>query len=355
MNNEIVVRSFSDLKSYFEAKEHDNLIYLNNEFINRLDYNDDNQSNNFDKINNNNILSTVNVLTTTSQLGSGGSRLQAVLTPEKRTALKNGTAHLCSFHKNGEIFPKFVYASGKSEFISLESIQKLPNFANIMMTLNMMQMQQTLQSIHELLMDFIQETNRQLERLIRDHHDNHMNFVETVKLDFETFLKENNADYRNFLLHSINEAFPVVCQDIKNNLKDLQIIYDQIEKVHSVENMHDLMVKQDNLINYIQEGIYGLIVLSNIELYIEYERNKDKPIVEQNDSLFTIQDKYLNFFVNNFTEKRLNLLSDLCYLPDKHSKNVWQEMKQSIKQIKQIKKEKLLCQNNVQANIMAKG
>ena len=66
--------------------------------------------------------------------------LKAILTPEMKTALKNGTARLCESHKDGKIFPKIQYNDNRSEFISLKEVSEMPNFSNITMLMNQMQM-----------------------------------------------------------------------------------------------------------------------------------------------------------------------------------------------------------------------
>ena len=346
MNNEIVVRKYTDLKTFFENKALQNQITLNKNFLEIYD-SCKNQIDLSDK-----VLDTAfkisNVTNYINQATSGQSKLEAILTPEMRAALKNGTAKLCSSHKDGEIFSKIQYNDGRSEFVSLKEINGAANYGNMALIANQIQMQQTLKRIQDILTDFAEETDRQLMCLQRDSHDNRMIKAETAKLDFEDFLKEGSSDYK-YLMHSINEAFPSIRKEIKNNLCDLKEISDQIDKKRTSLGMKKMIDKEQVYINFILEGLTHLQVLCNIEIYVDYMRNEHKSINEKENSMIDVQKKYADVLIDCFTQEKLELLSGLSIFPE----DIWRNsFMPGIEKLNGNIKEALICQNNVQENTM---
>ncbi len=346
MDNEIVVRKYTDLKPFFETKALQNQIILNNNFLEIYD----SCNNQIDL--SNKVLDTASKISNAAnyinQARSEKSKLEAILTPKMREALKNGTAKLCNSHKDGEIFSKIQYSDGSSEFISLKEVKGVGNYGNMAMLANQMQMQQTLKNIQDILTDFAEETDRQLMCLQRDSHDNRMIKAETAKLDFEDFLKENSSDYK-YLMHSINEAYPSIRKELKNNLADLKEISDQIEKKRTSFGMKKMMDKEQIYINFILEGLTHLQVLCNIEMYVDYVRNENTSIIEKENSMIDVQKKYADVLLDCFTQEKLELLSGLSIFPE----DIWRNnFMPGIKKLDTNMKEALLCQNNVQENIM---
>ena len=341
MDNEIIVKKYTDLKPFFETKALQNQIILNNKFLEIYD-SCKNQINVSNKVLDatSKISNVVNYI---NQATPGKSKLEAILTPEMREALKNGTAKLCNSHKDGEIFSKIQYSDGRSEFISLKEVNGAANYGNMSMLANQMQMQQTLKSIQDILTDFAEETDRQLMCLQRDNHDNRMIKAETAKLDFEDFLKENSNDYM-YLMHSINEAFPSIRKEIKNNLSDLKEICDQLDKKRTSLGMKKMIDKEQVYINFILEGLTHLQVLCNIEMYVDYMRNEHKSISEKENSMINVQKKYADILLECFTQDNLELLSGLSIFPE----DIWRNnFMPGIEQLNKNMKEVLICQSNV--------
>lgn len=346
MDNEIIVKKYTDLKPFFETKALQNQIILNNNFLEIYD-SCKNQVNLSNK-----ALDTAsqisNAVNYINQATPGKSKLEAILTPKMREALKNGTAKLCNSHKDGEIFSKIQYSDGRSEFISLKEVNGAANYGNMSMLANQMQIQQTIKSIQDILTDFAEETDRQLMCLQRDNHDNRMIKAETAKLDFEDFLKENSTDYK-YLMHSINEAYPSIRKEIKNNLCDLKEICDQIDKKRTFFGMKKMIDKEQVYINFILEGLTHLQVLCNIEMYVDYMRNEHKSINEKENSMIDVQKKYADILLECFTQDKLELLSGLSIFPE----DIWRNnFMPGIEQLNRNMKEVLICQNNVQENTM---
>lgn len=346
MDNEIIVKKYTDLKPFFETKALQNQIILNNNFLEIYD-SCKNQVNLSNK-----ALDTAsqisNAVNYINQATPGKSKLEAILTPKMREALKNGTAKLCNSHKDGEIFSKIQYSDGRSEFISLKEVNGAANYGNMSMLANQMQIQQTIKSIQDILTDFAEETDRQLMCLQRDNHDNRMIKAETAKLDFEDFLKENSTDYK-YLMHSINEAYPSIRKEIKNNLCDLKEICDQIDKKRTSFGMKKMIDKEQVYINFILEGLTHLQVLCNIEMYVDYMRNEHKSIIEKENSMIDVQKKYADILLECFTQDKLELLSGLSIFPE----DIWRNnFMPGIEQLNRNMKEVLICQNNVQENTM---
>ena len=323
MGKEIVVRKYSDLKPFFENMALQNQIILNNEFLKSYDL----SNNVFDAV------STIsNFANYINQGISGESKLEAIITPKMREALKNGTAKLCNSRKDGEIFSKIQYNDGNSEFISLKEFKGTANYGNMALLANQMQMQEKLKNIQDILTDFAEETDRQLACIQRDNHDNRMIKVETAKLDFEEFLKENSTDYK-YLMHSINEAYPSIKKEIKNNIADLKEICAQIHKKRTSFGMKKMMQKEQVYINYILEDLTHLQVLCNIEIFIDYKRNEDKSINEKEKSMIEVQKKYSEVLLDCLTQENLELLSGLSNATE----DIWRNnFMPGIEQLKQL-------------------
>ena len=343
METEIIVRKYSDLKPFFEQKASERLISFNNQFISEIEFstksllqNTKNIANNFSKI-----------ATGTAILGEmskeGKTDLKAILTPEMKTALKNGTARLCESHKDGKIFPKIQYNDNRSEFISLKEVSKMPNFSNMTMLMNQMQMQQTLNSIQNILVDFAEETDRQLCYLQKAEHDDRILKAKLAKKDFETYLQQGDA-YKTTMLHSNNDAFVTLCHELETKLEELDQCVQTIKKKITSFGTKKLMEKEQNIMKEIIETLEHLQILCNIEMYISYV-NGEK---DNQETLYEVQKKYSDVLIENLTEEKLKLLSGLCTLP----KDIWHDIfMPGLKQIKQNKKELLLCQKNVKENI----
>lgn len=344
MENEIIVKNYADLVPFFEEKILSNQIRINNLFITEVDnisYQNLTVSNIKDA-----AIQASDVVNYVNQAKSGKEQLEAIFTPKMRQALENGTARLCKSHKDGEIFSKIQYNDGSSEFISLKNVKGAPNYANMAVLANQMQMQQTIKAIQDVLMDFAEETDRQLTCLQRDNHDNRMLKAETAKLDFETFLE--SPDYIHQLKHSLNEAFPAVKKELERNLSDLQDIFEQLENKKTSFGMKKMIQKEQILIDSILEDSSYLQVLCNIEMYLYYKQ-EDTNLNRINHSMFDVQKKYSEVLINSFSPKRLELLSGLSTLPE----DIWRNnFMPGIKCLKTDIKEVLLCQNNVQENIM---
>lgn len=346
MDKEIVVKKYTDLKPFFETKALQNQIILNNNFLEIYD----SCKNQIDL--SNKVLDTASEVATVTnyinQATSGKSKLEAILTPKMREALENGTAKLCSSHKDREIFSKIQYSDGSSEFISLKEVKGATNYGNMAMLANQMQIQQTLKTIQDILTDFAEETDRQLMCLQRDNHDNRMIKAETAKLDFEDFLKENSSDYK-YLMHSINEAYPSIRKELKNNLCDLKEICDQIDKKRTSFGMKKMIEKEQTYINFIMEGLTHLQVLCNIEMYIDYMRNECKSIIKKENSMIDVQKKYADVLLECFTQEKLELLSGLSIFPE----DIWRNnFMPGIQLLNKNMKEALICQSNVQESTM---
>lgn len=311
MGNEVIVKNYSDLVPFFEEKILSNQIRINNLFITEVD-NFSGQNLTVSNIKDAAVQAS-NIVNYVNQAKSGKEHLEAILTPKMRQALENGTARLCKSHKDGEIFSKIQYNDGSSEFISLKNVKGVPNYANMSVLANQMQMQQTIKAIQDVLMDFAEETDRQLSCLQRDNHDNRMLKAETAKLDFETFLE--SPDYIHQLKHSLNEAFPAVKKELERNLSDLQDISEQLESKKTSFGMKKMIQKEQILIDSILEDSSYLQVLCNIEMYLSYKQ-EDSNLNRINHSMFDVQKKYSEVLINSFTPKRLELLSGLSTLPE---------------------------------------
>ena len=346
MEKEIVVRKYSDLKPYFENKSLQNQIQVNQLFINEFEKSftqvqiDLKKAKNFAQ-------KAVKLGGIANEMKSGKSSLEAVLTPKMTEALKNGTGKLCEAHKDGNIFSKIQYADGSSEFISLKEVKGSPNFTNIQLLVNQAQMQQTLTDIQNLLIDFAEETDRQLVCLQRDNHDNRMLKSETVKLNFESYRK-GMVSLDN-LTTSINEAFPAVAKEMKVNLKDLKELSIAINEKRTSFGMKKMIEKEQTYIKYILEGLTQFQVLGNIEMFLRYELDKDESVENKERNMMDVQKRYCDVLIENFGSEELELLSGLSILP----KDIWREsVMPGIEKLNANMKEVVLCQNSVQENIM---
>ena len=344
MNQEIAVKKYTDLKVFFENKVIRNEIILNNTFLEFY------ETYNQQKVDSDTILDTTskvsNIANYMNQVSSGNSKLEAILTPEMKKALENGTAKLCVSCKDGQIFPKIQYNNGKSEFISLKEIKDSPNYGNMAILANQMQIQQSLKNMQDLFTDFAEETDRQLKYLQRDNHEDRLIKAETAKLDFEEFLKEDTSDYK-LLMHSINEAFPSIRVDMETNLEKLKKICECFERKKTSWGMEKMMEEEQILISYVIEDLTHLQVLYNIETYITYVRNEHKTTNDKETKMFETQKKYADVLLSCFTKENLELLSGLSDLPE----DIWRNnFMPGIESLKSNMKEALLCLNNVPVN-----
>lgn len=344
--NEIVVKSYSDLKPYFDNKALSNQLLINNTFISEIEktYELFNSSTNtLQDI----AIKASNITSYVSEAKNKNENLTAILTPKMKNALKNGTAKICNSYKDGKIFPKIQYKDGSSEFISLETLQSSPNYTNMTVLANQMQMQQTLTSIQNTLLDFAEETDRQLSCLQRDSHQNRMIKAETAKLNFNSYLIGNLS--KDILISTINGALPALQSELENNLHDLADICNQIEHKKTSIGMRKMIDKEQLLINYFLEGLTQLQAMCNIEMYLEYERSSS--FSENEEHIFNIQNRYSEILIECLSEDILALLSGLSIFDE----DIWEDrFKPGIQQLKDNKKEVLLCQKNVQENIMVK-
>lgn len=241
----------------------------------------------------------------------------------------------------------FQWKGGHSENITLRQVKELPNYSNMALLMNQMQMQQTMQSIQNTLMDFAEETDRQLNCIQQSIHDNRIMTAEIAKRDFETFLREGDS-YKNFLLHSNNEAFVNISKELQNNLVELEEIVKKSNKKITSWGIKKSIINEQKSMNKIIETLNHFQVLNNIEMYLAYIRNEND-LEKQSKEIHEVQKEYSDVLINCFTEERLQLLSGLCTLP----KDIWREnFMPGLAQIKQNKEELLICQNNVKENTM---
>lgn len=348
METRIVVRKYSDLKPFFEEKSKNGLITLNNQLITELDKAATKLEKYFPNIENG-----------LSKLSAGSAiiyeiakankmHFEAVLTPEMKKAIATGVGGFQKSHKiEGDFHTMFQWADKHTENITLRQVKELPNYSNMAVLMNQMQMQQTMQSIQNTLMDFAEETDRQLGCIQQAIHDDRIKKAEIAKRDFETFLQEGN-DYKNFMLHSNNEAFVNLSTELNSNLKELEDIVQKIRNKKTSLGTQKLINKEQVLMNNVIETLNHFNVLNNIETYIAYIQNEND-FNKQNETVQKIQKNYSDVLIDCFTEKRLELLSGLCTLP----KDIWREnFMPGLAQIKQNNKELLICQRNVKENIM---
>lgn len=125
--NKLVVKSYADLKPYFNEKANLAQIRINNEFISKIEH--------IQKI----ATDGLNILSIVSEVKNKSKKLTVILTPKMKKSLKEGTAKICYSHKDGKFFPKIQYQDGSSEFLSLENLAGTPNYTNIAILANQIQ------------------------------------------------------------------------------------------------------------------------------------------------------------------------------------------------------------------------
>lgn len=348
METSIVVRKYADLKPFFEEKSKKGLITLNNQFITEIET----AANKFEKY-------FPDIENGLSRLTAGSAiiyeiakankiHFEAILTPEMKKAMETGVGGFQQSHKvPGDFHTMFQWKGGHSENITLRQVKELPNYSNMALLMNQMQMQQTMQSIQNTLMDFAEETDRQLNCIQQSIHDNRIMTAEIAKRDFETFLREGDS-YKNFLLHSNNEAFVNISKELQNNLVELEEIVKKSNKKITSWGIKKSIINEQKSMNKIIETLNHFQVLNNIEMYLAYIRNEND-LEKQSKEIHEVQKEYSDVLINCFTEERLQVLSGLCTLP----KDIWREnFMPGLAQIKQNKEELLICQNNVKENTM---
>lgn len=332
MNKGVDIKTFSDLQIYLKKKSETNQIGLCDRFnalIGRIQKD------------------TVNISIGFSTLKNETIKLIPFLTQEQKLALTEGAARLCNSHKDGKIFPKIQYKDGSSEFISLDQVNAIDHI-EIINLVNQMQIQQSLDNIQNILLDFAEITDFKLNCLLRNSHQDRINKSEKVKLDFDSFIKGDLS--KDFVISSINNAFPALKSEISNNLQDLEDLCKKINNKKTSWGMRKLIDDEKKIIVYILEGLTQLQCLYKIEMYFEYERNSDSFFLgEIGNDIFKIQNKYTEFLVSNFSEKKLSLLSGLNTLDE----DIWMtKFRPGIEKLKNNKKEVLSCQSFVKESIM---
>lgn len=344
MQNEIVVRSYADIKPFFEEKAKEGLVVLNNQLIPEIQSAISNLGDKIPDIGNGVAKLAAGAAIIHEIAKATKTHFEAILTPEMKEALEKGIGGFEKSHKiQGDLHTMFIWKGGRTENITLREIKELPNYSNISMLMNQMQMQQTLTSIQNTLLDFAEETNRQLCFLQKAEHDNRVLKSELAKQDFETYLREGK-DYKGFMLHSNNDAFLNLRLEIKTKLEELESIVQDIKNKKLSFGMKNLMVKEQEVMNQIIETLEHFHVLCNIEMYVAYRNSEN----DNKESLQTVQKKYSDVLVEYFTEDRLKLLSGLCTMP----KDIWHDsFMPGIEHLKQSNKELLLCKKNVRESI----
>lgn len=345
MENEIVVRTYNDVIPFLENESKKNLLLVNNTFIDKVNSIEEKflSTNTINKV----VSKVANGVAIANQAKNAKSHLEAILTPEMKKALKEGTAKLYNSHKDGKIFPEIRFEDGRTEFLRLERIADPQAVANITVLSNQMMMQQQLSEIQDTLTYLSEKTNEEFNNLRYELHKEKIDKVETAKADLETYLREGN-NYRDQVFSHINEAFPSLKRELIDKLNELNISYKKIMDGLKSKQIKEEMSKQENDIKYILEDLTNLQVLYHIELYLTYTGNYVSE-EKKDDNYKIIQNKYSDVFIEIFTEDNLELLSGLY----KGSRNIWYEdCLPGIKSLKENKKEYLLCQKNVQENIM---
>lgn len=345
MQNELVVRSYADIKPFFEEKAKEGLVVLNNQLIPEIQSAISNLVDKIPDIGNGVAKVAAGAAIIHEIAKATKTHFEAILTPEMEEALKKGIGGFEKSHKiKGDFHTMFIWKGGQTENVTLREIQELPNYSNITMLMNQMQMQQTLTSIQNTLLDFAEETNRQLSFLQKAEHDNRILKSELAKQDFETYLREGK-DYKGFMLHSNNDAFLNLRLELKTKLEELEGVAQDIENKKLSFGMKNLMDKEQEIINQIIETLDNFHVLCNIEMYVAYINSESDNTKE---SLQTVQKKYSDVLVEYLTENRLKLLSGLSTMP----KDIWHDsFMPGIEHLKQSNKELLLCKKNVRESI----
>lgn len=348
METSIVVRKYADLKPFFEEKAKKGLIKLNNQFITEIETAATKFEKYFPAIENGISKLTAGSAIIYEIAKANKIHFEAILTPEMKKAMEIGIGGFQQSHKvPGDFHTMFQWKDGHSENITLRQVKELPNYSNMALLMNQMQMQQTMQSIQNILMDFAEETYSQLNSIQQAIHDDRIKEAEIAKRDFETFLQEGTV-YETFVLHSNNTAFVNLELELKRNLEELEKKVYEIQNKRTSIGTSKLIKEEQKLMNQILETLNHFQILSNIETYMVYIRNENN-FDKQNEAVQNVQRKYSEVLLDCFTEKRLKILSGLCTLP----KDIWREtFMPGLAQIKQNNKELLICQNNVKENFM---
>ena len=346
MSNEIVVRNYSDIKPFFEEKEKEGLINLNNRFIAEIDLSQSESVKG--KVNKTNIatkvISGAGIANELSEIKK--THLEPILTPEMKEALSKGTARLCKSHKDGLIFPKIQYNNGKSEFLSLDEIHNLPNYTNVIVLMNQMQMQENFEISQNIITDFSEETNRQLKNIKTYLHDNRIIKAETTKQYLEQYLQDYDLYKKAILEHDLCDSYISMKKDIEANLNEIKQIVQKFNKEKTEEQMQKDIENEQTCIQFILEDINHLQVLYNIEKFLAYKSSEDDFKI---DSLITIQQKYSDILIESFSQENLELLSGLFI----GSKDIFREVfMPNIENLIENKEDLLLCQKNVKENSM---
>ena len=345
MENEIVVRTYNDVIPFLENESKKNLLLQNITFVDKLNSIEEKffSSNKINEV----ITIVANGAAIANQAKNAKSHLEAILTPEMKKALKEGTAKLYNSHKDGKIFPEIRFDDGRTEFLRLERIADPQAIANITVLSNQMMMQQQLNDIQHTLTYLSEKTNEEFNNLRYELHKEKIDKVETAKSDIETYLREGD-NYRVQVLSHINEAFPSLKRELNDKLNELKTSYDKIMNGMKSKQIKEEISKQDDNIKFILEDFTNLQVLYHIELYLTYTGNYVSE-EKKNENYLLVQNKYSDVLIEIFTDENLELLSGLY----KGSKNIWYEdCLPGIQKLKENKKEFLLCQKNVQENTM---
>ena len=348
MKNEIVLRTYSDIIPFLEEESRKHLLLVNNTFIEKLDNieKDFISSININKVSNV-VSKAVNAAAIANQAKNSKSHLEAILTPEMKKALKDGTAKLYNSHKDGKIFPEIRFADGRTEFLRLEKITNPQTIANITVLSNQMMMQQQLSEIQNTLTYLAEKTNEEFTNLRHELHKEKIDKVETAKADIDTYLKEGES-YRPQVLSHINEAFPSLKRELLDKLKEIKDSSMKIQGKLKAKQIIEEIGKQDDGIKYVLEDLTSLQILYNIELYLTYTKNYVSE-EEKNEYIRLIQKKYSDVLIEVFTDDSLELLSSLY----KGTKNIWYDnCMPGMRSLRESKEEFLLCQKNVQESTM---
>ncbi len=344
--NEIVVRKYTDIKPFFEEKAKEGLLALNNQFIEEIEVATNSLNDKISYIGNGLTKASAGFAIIHEIAKANKIHYEAILTPEMKEALEKGIG---GFEKSqkipGDLHTMFIWKGGQTENVTMREVQELPNYSNMAMLMNQMQMQQTLKSIQDTLLDFAEETDRQLSCLQKAEHDDRILKAELAKQNFETYIREGK-DFKGFMLQSNNDAFVTLRLELKTKLEELEDVVQKISKKKTSLGMKGLMNKEQKVMREIIETLEHFQVLCNIEMYVAYINNENNN--KNKESLHDVQKKYTDVLIEYFTLDRLKLLSGLCTLP----KDIWHDnFIPGLERIKQNNKELLLCQKNAKENI----
>lgn len=345
-DNELMVKSYDDIVPFLEKKAKDNQLLVINSFLESIDGLE--TSKNWVKSAKNTAVNIANAAVIAQQAANSKPHFEAILTPEMREALKDGSAKIYNSHRDGKFFPKIRY-NGKEEFIRLERIADPQAVANIALMANQMMMQQQLNEIQDTLIDLSKTVNEEFANIRQEMHEEKIDKVETAKLEFNTYMTYGE-NYRNQVLSHLNEAFPGIKRELDKNLILLKDSSNKILNGAKSNEIKEMMEKQSGSIGIIIENLIAFQVLFNIELYMTYTENL--PTVEKKkDRVLAVRKKYTDALVEIFTHDRLELLSGLY----RGAKDIWREnFMPGIENIREKKLEVLECQRNVQGSIMVR-